>query len=289
MIIKMKQSQTLGLASLALLLGACAQQRSGADVATSLYMTGSAQPATVASLNEPWIFRFLSPLASANVVPALVDSNNSTVNLTSSWVAIEEIKFKNYETDEDEQEIEGADEDSTDESEFKGPYVVDLLAATPESLGDVVVPAEGYRRLKMQLHEVEPGELPVGAPAELEANSMILNGSVNGADFSYLSHDGVEFEIGGPTAITPDSASDLLVNFRFGDMISKIDLSYITVNTEISEGNPVATTGSACPLIDNSANDLYTCFRKGIEASADFGKDEDGDGELEDTEESCDD
>lgn len=287
--IKMKQSQTLGLASLALLLGACAQQRSAADVATSLYMTGSSQPAALAALSEPWIFRALMPYANANVPTGLVDSNDSAVTLTSSWVAIEEIKFKNFESDSEEQENEGADEDSNDESEFKGPYVVDLLTATPEALGDVVIPADGYRRLKMQLHEVESAELPVGAPAELENNSMILSGTVNGHSFSYQSHDGVEFEIGGPTAITPDSASDILVNFQFGDLFAKIDLSEITADTVISESNQVSTTGSACPLIDNSADDLYTCFRKGIEDSAKLGKDHDGDGELEDGEESVED
>ncbi len=241
---------------------------SGGGVRTSLTMTGSGLDA-VAQNNSQRLFSFFIPSAVALTPPLLVDSTGQTVNLNEAWVVIKEIEFE-------ANEVAGNEEQDGDEVEFEGPYFVDLLSDSPVSFGDAVIPANGIRRIKMKLHEAE--SLPSGAPLDLDSKSIYFSGSVNGVNFSYAADDSTELEIGGPNPIVPSSAKDMLVVIRMADLFKKINLSTILSPTDIHAGNRVNVSG-ACPLIDASANDLYTCFRKGLSSEGDFGND-DGDKDL---------
>jgi len=253
---------------------------SGSTVATGFAITGSGQSATVAQSQMQKLFNMFIPSAIALPPPALEDANALTVTLTDAWIVVEELEFKSDET-------AGEDEVDGEEIEFEGPFFVDLLSATPETFGEGSLPSAGVRRVKMKLHEAETGTLPAEAPADLDGKSIYLAGTVNGNNFTYAADDSTEFEIAGPTAVTPDASMDMLAVIRIADLFKKIDLSAITGTTNIDSGNRVTAVG-ACPTIDPSADDLYTCFRKGLETEADFGKDN-GDMDLDEEDETVDD
>jgi hypothetical protein len=254
---------------------------SGSTVTTGFAITGSGQNATVAQSQMQKLFNMFIPSAIALPPPALEDANALTVTLTDAWIVIKELEFKS-------DEVAGEEEVDGEEIEFEGPYFVDLLTATPESFGDGNLPAGGIKRIKMQLHEAESGTLPAEAPADLDGKSIYLAGTVNGNNFTYAADDSTEFEIAGPTAVTPDASSNMLAVIRIADLFKKIDLSAITGTTNIDSGNRVTAVG-ACPSIDPEADDLYTCFRKGLETEADFGKDDGGDMDLDEEDETIDD
>jgi hypothetical protein len=237
-------------------------------VTTGLKMTGSGQNA-VAQTNYQKLFSIFIPTAVALTPPPLEDSTGSSVNLNEAWVVIKEIEFE-------AQEVADGNEQDGNEVEFEGPYFVDLLTDAPVSFGDASLPVSGIRRIKMKLHEAE--SLPAEAPLGLNGKSIYFSGSINGANFTYAADDSTELEIGGPSAILPNSAKDMLVVIRMADLFKKIDLSSISSSTDIHSGNRISAVG-ACPLIDASANDLYTCFRKGLSTEGNFGND-DGDDDL---------
>lgn len=249
---------------------------SGDGVITGLAMTGSGQPA-VALSNSQKLFSLFIPSAVALTPPLLVDSTSLNVNLTEAWVVIKEIEFESH-------EVAGDSEQDGNEIEFQGPYFVDLLSNAPISFGDAVVPATGLRRVKMKLHEADT--LPGSVPVELASKSIYLSGTVNGVAFTYAADDSTELEISGANPIVPNSTHDMLIVIRMADLFKKINLSSINISTDIHAGNRVNVAG-ACPLIDASANDLYTCFRKGFSTEGNFGND-DGDSDLDINDESVD-
>lgn len=250
----------------------CAKASGGATATASLKMTGSSQPATVASYKKgnP-LLQLLSPVAIALPPPAMMDSAGSTVQLTQSWIVVKEIEFK-------QEEAAGATEVEGAEIKFRGPYVVDLLSTIPASFGAAEVPAGIYRRIKMKLEK--DAILPAGSPTELMGNSIFLQGTVAGKSFKYTSQDGTEFKISGPGGVNISDTANMVVGVKISDLIKKINLTAVVNNVAISEANRVAAS-TPCPTIDASAADLYTCFRKGLEQAGKFGKDSDDDGEIE--------
>ena len=253
----------------------CAKSSNGATATASLKMTGSSQPASVASYKQgnP-LLQLLSPVAIAFPPPAMVDSTGSVVQLTQSWVVIKEIEFK-------QDEVAGSSEVAGSEIKFKGPYVVDLLSMIPASLGAAEVPAGVYRRIKMKLEK--DAVLPAGSPTQLMGNSNYLQGTVAGKSFKYTSQDGTEFKISGPGGVNISDTANMVIGVKISDLIKKINLTAVVNNVAISESNRVSAM-NACPTIDASAADLYTCFRKGLEQAGKFGRDSNDNGEIEATE-----
>jgi hypothetical protein len=265
--------------TMSLLLAGCNSSSSpisSGGVRTGLTMTGSGQPA-VAQTNMHKFFSLFVSSAIALTPPLLVDSTSLSVNLTEAWIVIKEIEFES-------QEVAGGAEEDGNEVEFQGPYFVDLLSDAPISFGDAVLPAIGIRRIKMKLHEAE--SLPATVPAQLTSKSVYFSGTVNGVAFSYAADDSAELEIGGANPIVPNTAQDMLVVIRMADLFKKIDLSSIVGATDIHAGNRV-NVANPCPLIDASANDLYTCFRNGLSTEGNFGND-DGDKDLDGNDETVD-
>ncbi|HXH32108.1 MAG TPA: hypothetical protein VNJ01_14990 [Bacteriovoracaceae bacterium] len=246
-------------------------------VTTGLSMTGSGQPAVVRT-NFNKIFSLLMPSAIALPPAPLVDSTGTSVTMNDAWIVIKSIEFEANEIS-DGSEVDG------DEVELAGPFHVDLLSSLPLSFGDVQVPASGLRRIKMKLHKVDA--LPAGAPAALNNNSIYLTFTRGLISFTYLSDDTAKFEIGGPNPVVPNNTEDLLVEIKTADLIKKIDLSGISNGTIITASARFPKATPPCPLIQPSATDLYTCFRKGLETQADFGSD-DGDFDLDANDESVD-
>lgn len=259
-----------GMAMISLLAG-CNEKPSpkSSAVTTGMTMTGSGSPA-VAQTQMQKLFSLFLPSAVALTPPALVDSSGLNVNLSEAWVVIKEIEFES-------QEFPGIDEIDGNDVEFSGPFFADLLSNAPVSFGDAQIPVFGIRRVKMKLHK--DVNLPASAPLGLADKSIYFSGTVNAVAFTYSSDETTEFEISGPDPILPTSAKDMLVEIKTADLFKKINLSSITVATNISSSNRVAVA-NPCPLIDASASDLYTCFRKGLSKESNFGCD-DGDFDLD--------
>lgn len=260
------------------LLSSCAKTNEVTDstVPASIVVTASSSTATVAKA-KPNLFSLLFPTATANTPPSLVDSSGAVVNLSSAWVVIKEIEFKAQET-ASTQEAAGAES----EIEFQGPYYVDLLANSPAPIDSKQIQARLFKRIKFKLHKAE--QAATGIPADLNNHSILIQGTVNGVQFSYLADDSTEINIGGGTGVNLDGSAGLLLTFKFANMIKQMNLSGITNSTVISASNRVSGS-NLCPSIDASANDLYTCFRKAFEVHAECGKDDDGDHEIESHEE----
>lgn len=231
----------------------------------------------MAQTNTQKLFSLFVPSAIALTPPPLLDANNQSVSLSEAWVVIKEIEFE-------AQELPDGTETDGDEVEFQGPYFVDLLSVAPISFGDSAIPATGIRRVKMKLHEAD--SLPAAAPVGLTSKSIYFNGTVNGFAFSYAADDSTELEIAGPNPIVPSSSKDMLIVIKMADLFRRIDLSSIAAPTDIHTGNRVNAV-NPCPLIDASATDLYTCFRKGLSSESSFGND-DGDKDLDANDETVD-
>ena len=263
-----------------LTLTACPGTRTGNPYTSNLIVTASAQEASLAqNLKEQsslWAMiqnLFIASAWSLTPPASMTDaSGNFTISLSEAWVVLTEIKFEKDESGE-----------SDTESSVKGSYTVDLFDTTPEALGAVALDEGPYKRIKFKFEHEE--SLSSGAPAELGNNSLYLSGSINGNSFSYQAADGSEVEIGGSNGIVPSSTADLVLLFRFADLVKKINFTALNAegNRAVSDDNRVSAA-NACPLIDSSAEDIFTCFRKGLESTANFGKDRDGDSDLDEDE-----
>ena len=266
----------------ALLLSGC---KNGSESTTtgnpfvSLTATGSASVATVAKNMFQKLLLTVLPRAQALPPPAtMVDAVGNTVVLNQAWYSIGEIEFKYEET-------AGGGETDGDSVEFAGPYSIDLFSSTPTVFASGYISTDQIRRLKFKLKKTLV--LPTGAPADFMNRSLYLSGTVNGHTLVYYTEEETQAEVAGPNLVNALNNSDLLMEFKTANLIKRIDLSAVTANVIINEGNRIPAT-NPCPNIEPSANDLYTCFRKGLEKESNFGRDEDGDNQLDLSEESVD-
>lgn len=270
-ILNFKNSMKVALAGFVFAGVGCAKPSGGA-VAASLVMTGSSQPTTLANYKKQHpLLQLLSPMAIAFAPPAMNDSTGSVVALNKAWIVVKEVEFKM-------DEVASAGESSSSEIKFRGPYFVDLLSSIPASFGATEVPVGVYRRIKMKLEK--DSTLPADAPTQLAGKSIYMEGTVAGVQFSYAAADGTEFKISGPGGVNLSETANLVIGVKMADLFKMIKLSGITATTAISDTNRVPTA-NPCPLIDSSAADLFTCFRKGLEKAGKFGCDRDNDGEIE--------
>ena len=261
--------ETLSILLLGCLASCQPKATTSSQITAGISMTATSKAATVASYKNKW--SFLMPQANAFISPGLVDSTGAGVNLTKAWVCIKEIEFEAA-------EVPGAAETDGTEVSFKGPYYVDLLSSAPTAMDTQQIAASAYQRIKMKLHSVG-GVLSAGAPAELANNSIFLQGVVGARNFTFQLDDSTEINIGGPTPVVPADGGSLLIEINLANIFKQINLSTITDNEVISASARHAGT-NLCVSIDPSANDIYTCIRKGLEKHADFGKDDDGNHDL---------
>lgn len=270
---KLKLTSALTIATT--LWTACQPRATASSVSSNLKMTGSSKAATVALQNPQGLIGLFLNQANAFVSPGIVDSTSSSVNLTNAWVVIKNVEFESAETRE-VGEVDGT------EVSFKGPYYVDLLSNSPVVLDTQSVADIPYKRIKMKL-EASNSSPPAGTPSALASNSIYLQGSVGGNNFTFQLDDGTELSIAGANPVVPTSGANLLIEVNLGNIFKQINLSSITNNEIIDHSNRHAGT-NLCPSIDPSAGDLYTCIRKGLETHADFGEDQDKNDDLGSTE-----
>lgn len=274
----MKSNLVLGASFCALLFSAgCAKENTSSEISASFKMTGSSSAATVANQKPKGLWSLLIESAYALVPSTLFDSAGGTVTLDNAWVVVKEIEFKSNEID--------GQEDREVEISFQGPYVVDLLSNQPVVLDTQKISELGIRRIKMKFHKMD--NLPSGTPTELLNNSIFLSGSAGGNQFAFIMDDSTELELNNPSSVTPGSNSEVLVEVQLANILKQMNLSSVADGEVITSSNRHAGSG-LCPAISSSANDLYTCLRKGLEKYSEFGVDKDGDDSLDDEDKSDD-
>lgn len=258
--------------TLSLALSGCGKKKVAATtVSSSLSMTAGSKAATVAMQKS--MLDLIMPRALALVPAAIVDSTGLTINLNSSWIAIKNIEFE-------ASEAPGAAEVDGAEVSFTGPYFVDLLSISPVVLDTKSIPATGFQRIKMKLEKSGGTALPPGAPSALSSNSIYVKGTVGANNFTYQSDDGTEMNIGGAKAVAPVDKGQVLVEINFSNIFKQINMSTVVNNEVISSASRHAGT-NLCPLIDSSAQDIFTCIRKALEKNANVGEDADHNDSLE--------
>lgn len=273
----MKNMLIIFLALFILQLFGCKQNEAGGtstgNPLVSFTMTGSAAAPTVAFLKPGKKFPLLAALqnfALALPPPVLVDSTSAPVSLDEAWIVVKEVEFKPS-TSGVIGEVDG------DSITFYGPKVINLIASNFESFGQARVNTSTLRRIKMQLHNADV--LPSGAPVELQNKSVYWKASVAGRQFTFLTTEGFEFELGGPNGVILSENSNILLSIQIANLFKKMNLSTVPNGAAISQSNRVPAA-DPCPLIKPSAADIYTCFTEGLKSESNLGRDDGNDGEL---------
>lgn len=238
----------------------CKGTSTGNPPKTTIAVTATDQPLPLAY--SP-LWNLLFPSAWALPVTGVVDANSNTIRIDESWISIKNIR------------IEMSGDLSSDDTRLDGPFIVDLLSENASLLADVNIDG-AVDELRWELEKTQLADLPPEAPVELEDNSFILVGKINSiTDFTFISDESTSMRFESET-FTPAN-SNLVINILLKELFSKINLTSVTDNEVISSSSEHPTIGSECPEIDPSANDLYTCFRKGLESEAVLGNDSDDD------------
>ena len=202
---------------------------------------------------------------------SMLDSVSSTVTISNFWINISRIELKSTEV-ADPSEIDGSN------IEFAGPYTVNILNSSPQSLASSEISTTTLRRIKYRTKKVI--DVSAGNPAGMINYSLYVTAVVAGKNFTLRSGEEIEYETAGPNLVTFANNQNLLMEVLTADIFRKINLSNISNNDVIDESNKITAT-NACPTIDASANDLYTCFTKAIQKQTKVGKDDNGDSELQ--------
>lgn len=280
------QNVSIVSAGFALFMSSCGVVRPTSSTGVGLVVTGSSQAAVVAQ--NSWsqkILNFFVPQSLALTPTAMASATAEEVLLSNAWIRIKEFEFKMAESEATEAEendsaVAAGHEKADSEIKFKGPYVVDLLSSAPSPIDAQALSLASYKRIKFKIHH--EGAVVAPAPAELDDHSIYLQGSVAGRVFNYLASDEEEIEIAGPNGVTPTETASLLLVFKFSELFAKIDLSSVVDGETISSSNR-GVVANACPLIVVAAEDLYSCFRKGLKDATKFGRDDNDDHDLDST------
>ncbi len=216
-------------------------------------------------------------------VPVIAKSGQpgGTLTLSSALVALKEIELK--------LDVE----DSENEGEFPGPYTVDLLAnsISPDP-GAIEVPEGAYGEIKLKLDKLEgtPGVSPTNP---LYSNTIYLSGTFSSPTgetkpFTMSFELEEDLSLGSQSAqskgtnLVGDTENLLIIAFR---MSKWFDFS----NTRTNPGR-VDLSDITGPVIDLTqeddgiGEDIRRAIKEAVKQSADFGRDEDGDGKLSKTE-----
>lgn len=234
-------------------------------------------------------------------IPIDVIGVNGTVTgvitLTEARIVLEEFEF--------ESELEGDDgtEDTEIEYEFEGPYLADLISnEVVPSLETIELPAGTYQEIKFKVHSIdgseddETGQTLVEPADPLYGNSIRLGGTYSGLTASGEVTDvpfsmtldldeSFELKAAGEQAvgftIDPDTENDVIIAFRLAKWFRFDDPETNPAGVEFASTQP---DGGAIALDFEDSGDngaVVEVIEDNIKASADYGKDDDHDGELE--------
>lgn len=188
-------------------------------------------------------------------------TDGSELVFTQILIGVQELEFETEE--EDEAEDSSGHEDDSDEIEFEGDYVVDLIAGTSTP--------------SFELSRVMPG---VYDKIEIEMGPILENGNTVFVAFTYNSTP-IEFSTGkeieveieklGGIELDENTVKNLLVILNLDELFANLDLSQLVVSED-----------GVIRVNDTNNADFTKQILSNIHHAFDAGDDDDHDDEIDD-------
>jgi len=155
------------------------------------------------------------------------------------------------------------DDDGGGQARFRGPYVVDLLAGTAQSLDTEMVPPGDYERVQGHLRALRGEDGPASAYPSLVGSTILLEGTIGGeggGTFVYSARIDNEFMIRGDFTVAAETPATAFLVF---------DLSRFL-------------TGREGQFLDPRVIENDLAIKQAIRHAIKIGMDDDHDGEIDD-------
>lgn len=199
-------------------------------------------------------------------------------NISTAKVVLDRIRFRPFSVCQDD------DGEETDDIEFSGPFIVDLLNPSAISgLEEIALPTGQYCRVELVLKKLESGNLPSGVSPNdpMVGRSILVEGTrVDDTPFEMTTELDEEFKLENATAGFSIDASDvvkiLFIAFDLDQWFSGVDLSGPSIE--------VSTDGSGNPIVlinDEQNEETQERIEDNIKFSADLFEDSDEDEDLD--------
>jgi hypothetical protein len=163
------------------------------------------------------------------------------VTFTKALLVVRDVRFHfedgtddTLDTDDGDMDSTGAEEDSIGEGEddeheggmviFRGPFVIDLLSQSAESLGTQLVPPGDYDRVQGHLRALRASDWNSGSYPFLIGATVYLEGLVEGdggGPFIYQTRIDNEFMIRGRFTVAPGSPATAFISFDVSKWLVK--------------------------------------------------------------------
>ena len=165
------------------------------------------------------------------------------VTFTKALLVVRDVRFHfgdgendTLDTDDGDLDSTGTQEDSTGESEgdddrdeggmiiFRGPFVIDLLSQSAESLGTQLVPPGDYDRVQGHLRALRASDWNAGSFPFLIGATVYLEGLVEGdggGPFTYKTRIDDEFMIRGRFTVASGSPATAFITFDLSQWLTK--------------------------------------------------------------------
>jgi hypothetical protein len=143
---------------------------------------------------------------------AAAQADTIPVTYTQALLVVRDVRFvfndRETEDEDDSLDVENDStevEDGDDEDEaavvYRGPFVIDLLSHTADSLGTQLVPPGLYHQVQGHLNALHAGDWNAGQFGILVGYTVLLEGAIHGdggGPFSYKTRIDDEFILKGP-------------------------------------------------------------------------------------------
>ena len=219
-------------------------------------VTGPAKPVplTIQAMGVGGASRAATPSAAlASGMPYVATAGDEVlpVTFTKALLVVRDVRFKlsdggPADTTDADDEFDGdgpADHDSTgmhedddDEAEgdgqviFRGPFVIDLLAQSAESLDTELVPPGDYRRVQGHLRALRAGDWNASKFDFLIGSTVYLTGTVDGeggGPFTYQARIDNEFMIRGKFTVQASTPATAFVVFDISKWLRGRDGAFL--------------------------------------------------------------
>jgi hypothetical protein len=206
---------------------------------------------------------------SALLAPSATDT--IPVTFTQALLVVRDVRFVLGGDDADtlgadEEGLSDGNDDNSDDggqARFRGPYVVDLLAGTAQSLDTEMVLPGAYERVQGHLRALHDGDGPASAHSSLIGSTILLEGTIGGeggGPFVYSARIDNEFMIRGDFTVAAETPATAFLVF---------DL-------------PRFLTGREGRFLDPRVIENDLAIKQAIRHAIKIGMDDDHDGEIDD-------